>query len=104
MHKICNRRLYFNPLPRKEGDSGIPTRKGNKLYFNPLPRKEGDVQHMTALTQLTISIHSLVKRETVFGGGGSVLFYDFNPLPRKEGDVRPKMNFRQVIEFQSTPS
>ena len=34
--------LYFNPLPRKEGDhdtNKIPLARSN---FNPLPRKEGD--------------------------------------------------------------
>ena len=40
------------------------------IDFNPLPRKEGDL--MTAIAEGTdmyiISIHSLVKRETVIGG------------------------------------
>ena len=34
--------IYFNPLPRKEGDSLKYKLFGQKLYFNPLPRKEGD--------------------------------------------------------------
>ena len=33
--------------------------------FNPLPRKEGDCQHKKVLFIVGISIHSLVKRETL---------------------------------------
>ena len=34
------------------------------LYFNPLPRKEGDPSMVRAVGEHAISIHSLVKRET----------------------------------------
>ena len=35
-------RIYFNPLPRKEGDRIYGKRIDFHGYFNPLPRKEGD--------------------------------------------------------------
>ena len=34
------------------------------VYFNPLPRKEGDFEAFCVLCLVVISIHSLVKRET----------------------------------------
>ena len=34
--------VYFNPLPRKEGDLFIPRIFSSRRNFNPLPRKEGD--------------------------------------------------------------
>ena len=34
---------YFNPRPRKEGDTGQAQKRGQTKYFNPRPRKEGDV-------------------------------------------------------------
>ena len=57
--------VYFNPLPRKDGDATDDGNMHKNIYFNPLPRKEGDAvaiprPPMTA----AISIHSLVKRET----------------------------------------
>ena len=33
---------YFNPLPRKEGDSNTARNVQRNENFNPLPRKEGD--------------------------------------------------------------
>ena len=59
-----NKGNNFNPLPRKEGDSGVDAETISKGDFNPLPRKEGDL-NQTPLKQFSlISIHSLVKRET----------------------------------------
>ena len=57
--------LYFNPLPRKEGDvlSSIPS--AIPIDFNPLPRKEGDIDFEEYIKCKHISIHSLVKRETL---------------------------------------
>ena len=57
---------YFNPLPRKEGD-GLSLQKLSvwRGYFNPLPRKEGDDRNNEVNDDNEISIHSLVKRETV---------------------------------------
>ena len=54
--------------------------------FNPLPRKEGDHMQMLQLALRTISIHSLVKRETSTHIFQELIFINFNPLPRKEGD------------------
>ena len=57
---------YFNPLPRKEGDRDLDHANiGTILNFNPLPRKEGDEELVPTVTWITISIHSLVKRETL---------------------------------------
>ena len=39
---LPRRRLYFNPLPRKEGDTSTVGCRAAETNFNPLPRKEGD--------------------------------------------------------------
>ena len=39
---------------------------GNLVDFNPLPRKEGDTDAVLAAYARLISIHSLVKRETIW--------------------------------------
>ena len=57
--------FYFNPLPRKEGDLWSGRAWAAWFDFNPLPRKEGDRAGMPLITlNGSISIHSLVKRET----------------------------------------
>ena len=57
---------HFNPLPRKEGDNHSGKRNCDARHFNPLPRKEGDdVVLSISIRLLAISIHSLVKRETL---------------------------------------
>ena len=57
-------------------------------YFNPLPRKEGDTLSGICIPEnRLISIHSLVKRETPDCSDADLLIKNFNPLPRKEGDV-----------------
>ena len=79
--------LYFNPLPRKEGDAICKHIKHIFGNFNPLPRKEGDPKRLAYVATIAkISIHSLVKRETLFLTVGGVAYGYFNPLPRKEGD------------------
>ena len=83
LHLIAGLLLNFNPLPRKEGDEVYATAAiGTADNFNPLPRKEGDAglwwqPHL----HKCISIHSLVKRET--------LIFNFQIA---------------LILFQSTPS
>ena len=56
----------FNPLPRKEGDWCCMHCLKAGMNFNPLPRKEGDswTSEIIPLKSM-ISIHSLVKRETL---------------------------------------
>ena len=74
--------LYFNPLPRKEGDRrGWPLGRHFR-YFNPLPRKEGDQQKMSKkpLTR-DISIPSLVKRETSGVKSGKFTATGFQSTP-----------------------
>ena len=56
------------------------------IYFNPLPRKEGDNLIGLIWVNRIISIHSLVKRETFVNSSHKFLPANFNPLPRKEGD------------------
>ena len=58
-----------------------------ELYFNPLPRKEGDPSIEELFLIYDISIHSLVKRETVSRVISKSSNLNFNPLPRKEGDL-----------------
>ncbi len=36
--------MYFNPRPRKEGDTKKDRQRKILSYFNPRPRKEGDPQ------------------------------------------------------------
>ena len=55
---------YFNPLPRKEGDILSIRFIFYIVNFNPLPRKEGDPLNVPNAVPASISIHSLVKRET----------------------------------------
>ena len=57
------------------------------LYFNPRPRKEGDtfVDILTA-GDIPISIHALVKRATQKRSCACYKKPYFNPRPRKEGD------------------
>ena len=50
-----------------------------------------------------ISIHSLVKRETIGGCSVRPIVYHFNPLPRKEGDkIVFKLSFN-VLYFNPLP-
>ena len=56
---------HFNPLPRKEGDAVLHVSVSSLENFNPLPRKEGDGVQDLYYSQVLISIHSLVKRETL---------------------------------------
>ena len=101
---LPRRRLYFNPLPRKEGDTSTVGCRAAETNFNPLPRKEGD------------------------GAAGDLLRQagHFNPLPRKEGDKTkpapvplPEISIHSLVKretplwnsywaernlFQSTPS
>ena len=95
----------FNPLPRKEGDPDGLVTKGGIGYFNPLPRKEGDEQLGISLTDTNgISIHSLVKRETVgidVYTEGYVI--SIHSLVKRETLLLQRIR-QTVTEFQSTPS
>ena len=55
----------FNPLPRKEGDMELKQMYQMHGNFNPLPRKEGDYNIDDVNETYSISIRSLVKRETI---------------------------------------
>ena len=52
---------------------------------------------------LLISIHSLVKRETLFYDAKSDTAGYFNPLPRKEGDLTRKTAARRQTHFNPLP-
>ena len=72
-------------------------------YFNPLPRKEGDCYDCTACRYEKISIHSLVKRETLVFMPEMPPEMDFNPLPRKEGDIWLRANCSEIANFNPLP-
>ena len=60
--------------------------------------------YKTAKFPVAISIHSLVKRETVDKYAHLCYNLNFNPLPRKEGDNIAIINTSILFLFQSTPS
>ena len=94
---------YFNPLPRKEGDMFARfTINAAGISIHSLVKREtvGD----TSLTKmLYISIHSLVKRETLFPFSFLISPFDFNPLPRKEGDTKLAGMVDIVANFNPLP-
>ena len=94
---------YFNPLPRKEGDAGQKISGGVLKYFNPLPRKEGDDDTLFCFVSQAISIHSLVKRETLLPVSTGIAAIDFNPLPRKEGDQTGSFRYADGHNFNPLP-
>ena len=103
--------MYFNPRPRKEGDSTGDADDELIKNFNPRPRKEGDPSTITQHTAIMkfqstpsqrgrrggtipppliiISIHALAKRATIQNEFLAALINNFNPRPRKEGDDLP---------------
>ena len=120
--------FYFNPLPRKEGDSPVEPLYEDRDDFNPLPRKEGDktlapaatsnegisihslVKRETFDTETVfgyfvpeISIHSLVKRETACNRPRTSQQPNFNPLPRKEGDCPFTEKDTSLYDFNPLP-
>ena len=77
---------YFNPLPRKEGDSQVQQLATKiKISIHSLVKRE-TAEILNKELEESISIHSLVKRETISKIDGLYPPADFNPLPRKEGD------------------
>gem|GEM_PF-4142021 len=59
---------------------------------------------MSNANRVTISIHSLVKRETSLSIAAQKIAFNFNPLPRKEGDSLQPLERLEMLPFQSTPS
>ena len=79
--------------------------KGEKLYFNPRPRKEGDTFELELrILEVDISIHALAKRATksVIGFRQNVGLFQSTPSQRGRPPVGLS-NSNQII-FQSTPS
>ena len=74
-------------------------------YFNPLPRKEGDRSvNLGAIKDKKISIHSLVKRETLdVSIDGDSEEISIHSLVKRETSIADngKLDF---LLFQSTPS
>ena len=102
--RLYHHSSYFNPLPREEGDSLGQGMSGNDSYFNPLPREEGDLlPHLKTGQKQTISIHSLVKRETGRARYTASQARHFNPLPREEGDSRSMMSLSYSLYFNPLP-
>ena len=94
----------FNPLPRKEGDCKTQITQTATGDFNPLPRKEGDDVLVWLDANSYISIHSLVKRETVHNA--VVRRFELNisihSLVKRETIIGE--HGTKSEEFQSTPS
>ena len=82
-----NHSVNFNPLPRKEGDSGWDYYANctGLISIHSLVKRETTIV-VIPFAMLRISIHSLVKRETGRVIWGMFTEHHFNPLPRKEGD------------------
>ena len=55
---------YFNPHPRVEGDGSRSRCRAYTGNFNPHPRVEGDLEDKLGITDISISIHTLVWRVT----------------------------------------
>ena len=95
---------YFNPLPRKEGDKSIVPLCALSTHFNPLPRKEGDITMIYTSSRLTISIHSLVKRET-FSCPTTTEEKAISIHSLVKRETRSTMvEYEHALQFQSTPS
>ena len=95
--------FYFNPLPRKEGDldSGSYVGSGT-ISIHSLVKRE-TIDWLTSGAIILISIHSLVKRETVAICTSWHLKANFNPLPRKEGDFLTSLPFLSRFDFNPLP-
>ena len=77
----------FNPLPRKEGDiTRMDSYGWTRISIHSLVKRE-TVSTRRTETCIGISIHSLVKRETEIQSITLPTTIYFNPLPRKEGDA-----------------
>ena len=73
------------------------------LDFNPLPRKEGDSGSGKVDDDESISIHSLVKRETlILDSFDNFTMISIHSLVKRETARRKNSCF--VVSFQSTPS
>ena len=105
--KYCGQRPltgYFNPLPRKEGDRNRNASGIGKTDFNPLPRKEGDRAKIRFFHLFfSISIHSLVKRETQAQAAASLFGrISIHSLVKRETALLFTLKIMSL--FQSTPS
>ena len=96
--------MYFNPLPRKEGDlSGRrPVHLERTISIHSLVKRETDGIYVPGQLEI-ISIHSLVKRETgvvkkVYPTEG----ISIHSLVKRE--TMQVLDLQQYCVFQSTPS
>ena len=99
----CLFRKYFNPRPRKEGDSFVFAIAKVPCDFNPRPRKEGDSMAMIDKSLPEISIHALAKRATISASRSKRSACDFNPRPRKEGDQEMNLYQPTIKHFNPRP-
>ena len=61
--------VYFNPLPRKEGDCPLPEKSMSfAISIHSLVKRE-TLLSVSSMLVCAISIHSLVKRETYMVSG-----------------------------------
>ena len=95
--------MYFNPLPRKEGD-GVRKKATYVDYISIHSLVKRETLTVCTISLLgPISIHSLVKRETAILPYHSLKNSYFNPLPRKEGDDFSESGTNQSEHFNPLP-
>ena len=97
-------KLYFNPRPRKEGDTPQQLLQQGQRDFNPRPRKEGDHLLFWLFQQCWISIHALAKRATSPDVPFLLMSFQFQSTPSQRGRLRFAKSLIVSILFQSTPS
>ena len=79
--------VYFNPRPRKEGDTLKQCRTMRPCQFQSTPSQRGRLSEIrTRAKNDRISIHALAKRATQAPEKLPCVDTYFNPRPRKEGD------------------
>ena len=102
---LLYRLLYFNPRPRKEGDTFGEASKSQANHFNPRPRKEGDMIDSEIAERTSRYFNPRPRKE---GDTDYILCLtddkNFNPRPRKEGDNKCLNKSNHLCLFQSTPS
>ena len=80
---------HFNPLPRKEGDFGLAVRScfACSISIHSLVKRETRINNLI-IVKLKISIHSLVKRETADSDSekSDYFFISIHSLVKRETD------------------
>ena len=99
---VC-RRYYFNPRPRKEGDTLTVTGVAIADISIHALVKRATPALIDLLDEVGISIHALVKRATEPLHNVSESDMYFNPRPRKEGDFSAYVYGVVFVNFNPRP-